>query len=144
MTTLETTIKRICPEVKSDDGRELLVTLSPTDGGTIVIAWKGKKDSSIDLSLRDLMGYAEGKKPKTKETKNEPGGSKPRIDKREWCRYEDLLSRAHIVAGIEIKERIVLISLIKEMKLYNEWLGVTSGISWENFKNKVTAEGEEK
>ena len=136
MIELETTIKRICPGIVDGEGRELQVTLTPADGGTIIISWKGiRKESEVDLPLRDLMRYAE-KKPKAKTDPEAPKAPKGKIDKREWCSYEDLLSQVHILSGVDSKERESLVKLVKDLRMYNEWLEVTTGISWENFKNK--------
>jgi len=128
MTTLDKPVSRECPEITNDDGRVLQVTLDPEDGGTLGLKWKGlRAGSGFELGLGMLMRFAEKKAsgqveapassdpPSSPRTKGSPG-TPAKVGKTEYARYDDILSRIHILPGLEAKERTLLVDTIKSMR----------------------------
>ena len=161
MTSIDKQVSRSCPGVTNPEGRELQVRLhdDPDDGATLSLKWRGlRKDAEIDIALEDLMAYAEGKiggdEPEpghgaaspgspTKEASPgsnaptgaaSPGTSPKGTDKSEWCKFDDLLSRVHIIGGLDMSTRLILITTIKELRAHHAWLLSGGNGSWENFK----------
>lgn len=137
----------MCPDITNTDGRELIVRLHPEEGGTLTMSWKGlRKTDEIDIALGDLMDYAEGKiggdsEPEVNETspgthvkEASPGTAPKGTDKSEWCKFEDLLSRAHTIGDLDMSTRLILITMIKELRAHHAWLAKGSTGSWETFK----------
>ena len=147
MTTIDKSVSRSCPGVTNDDGRELTVRLHEEDGGTLTLKWKGlRKTDEIDIALGDLMDFAEGKiggdsdpegqeaSPGTQVKEASPGTAPKGTDKSEWCKFEDLLSRAHTIGDLDMSTRLILITMIKELRAHHAWLAKGSTGSWETFK----------
>lgn len=139
----------MCPDITNTDGRELIVRLHPEEGGTLTMSWKGlRKTDEIDIALGDLMDYAEGKiggdseievqeaSPGTQVKEASPGTAPKGTDKSEWCKFEDLLSRAHTIGELDMSTRLILITTIKELRAYHAWLLSGATGSWETFKAK--------
>lgn len=132
MTTLEKAVARECPEITNDEGRPLQATLDPEDGGTLCLKWKGlRSESGFELGLGMLMNFAEKKASGQSDTPSSSGSpSSPRpkegstssakVDKTEYVRYDDILSRIHILPNLESKERELLVATIKKMRDHQE------------------------
>lgn len=147
MTTIDKSVSRSCPGVTNDDGRELTVRLHEEDGGTLTLKWKGlRKTEEIDVSLADLMDFAENGVPGVEQSvldeaspgthvkEASPGTAPKGTDKSEWCKFEDLLSRAHTIGDLDMSTRLILITMIKELRAHHAWLAKGSTGSWETFK----------
>lgn len=157
MTSIDKQVSRSCPGVLNKEGKELTVRLheDPEDGATLTLRWKGtRKDAEIDIALADLMDYAEGKigqeepEPEVKEaspgTKEaSPGTSSPKgTDKSEWCQFEELLSKIHILGGLDMSTKLILINTVKELRAHHAWLLSGATGSWETFKTQHLAPSE--
>lgn len=139
MTPLDKNISRECPGILNSEGRPLQVTLTPEEEGTLVLKWKGlRANSSFELGLGMLIRFAEKKAAGTTVATPEPSGSPspPRDqsgspspprgakapDKTEWVRYEDILSKIHILPGLTCDERKKLVDTIKGLRDLQEEL----------------------
>lgn len=158
MTSIDKQVSRSCPGVLNAEGKELTVRLhdDPDDGATLSLKWRGlRKNAEIDIALEDLMAYAEGKiggdEPEPEVTVASPGsqtkeaspGTSPKgADKSEWCKFDDLLSRVHIIGGLDMSTRLILITTIKELRAHHAWLLSGGNGSWENFKAQHLAPAE--
>lgn len=152
MTSIDKAVSRSCPGVLNAEGKELTVRLheDEEDGATISLRWKGsRKTDEIDIALGDLMDFAEGKigqgepEPEVNEASPgsaaSPGPSPKGTDKSEWCKFEDLLSRAHTIGGLDMSTRLILITTIKELRAHHAWLQSGATGSWETFKSNHLA-----
>ncbi len=147
MTPITSKVSRSCPAIQNPEGRELHVTLDDTEGGSLHLKWKGlRKDAEVEVSLADLMHYAEHGVPGVDDTGSEPvpetvaaspGTGLPKsVDKTQWCKFDDLLSRAHIHGELDMSTRLILIAMIKDLRLHHEWLESGAKVSWESYKTK--------
>lgn len=123
MTILDKPLARECPEIVNDEGRELQATLTTEDGGTLALKWKGLRASaSLELGLGMLMRFAEKKASGAASETPKPSGSPspPRsgkgVDKTEWVRYDDILSRLHIFPDLSPEERKKMVDTVKDMQ----------------------------
>lgn len=133
MTPLSSTpLKRVCPGITSEaDGRPLVVELIDTEGGTMRMKWKGRKGEPIDVSLSDLMAFAEGK------VEAETPAPAPAPSKAGSVRWTDLKSRAHTIPCENVPVRVALISLITDLEIYHAWMEAGQPCSWSSWKEKT-------
>ena len=99
-TKLDKPVTRRVPEITNGEGRALEATLTPEDGGSIALRWVGLRREPSMFRLKDLAERAGVNSPvvvTTKQTtKRNSSSGDPNIDRTEWVRYEDILSKIHI------------------------------------------------
>lgn len=131
MTPLTSPLRRRCPEILDPEGRCLDITLTPDDGGSFLMQWKGAKMDPVLVSLRELMDYAEGKVEAPTTEAPAPKGSVDLALLIEW---------AHVVGDFGMPARLGVIALAKELTLYQAWMNSGSTVSWDHWKKQHTEE----
>lgn len=129
MTPLTTPVHRRCPEIIDPRGRALDVSLTADNGGTLRLRWKGSKEAdTFNVGLGEIMAMVEGDDdiqedaPVEKKVKGA-------------VTYDQLSDRLHTLK-IDMKERLALLTVFREIRSHHEWLESGSTISWEAWKKK--------
>ena len=136
MTKLTSELSRELPLER--DGVPMHVTLSPDDGGTLRMRWKGQKRKDwIDVQLDELMAYAESGGAAPAPEEEAPKAKPAKGGKAEVIPYEDILSRLHIIPGLELAHRKILVDTIKDLREYHKWLELGGSQSWEAWKKHL-------
>lgn len=132
MTPLTSPLRRRCPEILDPSGRCLDITLTPDDGGSFLMQWKGLRKDPVQVSLRELMAYAEGQG----ESSAEPEAPAPKgsVD------LALLIEWSHVVGDHPMPARLGLIALAKDLSLYQAWLASESTVSWDHWKKNQSEE----
>ena len=128
MTPLTAPLRRRCPEILDPSGRCLDITLTPDDGGSFLMQWKGLRKDPVQVSLRELMAYAEGQS-ESDAPAPAPKGSVDLALLIEW---------AHVVGDFGMPARLGVIALAKDIALYQSWMNSGSTVSWETWKKNQT------
>lgn len=120
-TKLEKPITRITPDIKDDQGRELVVTIAPSgEGGELLLHWNGdrKKEGDRAFSIRDL---------------SQPEQQRPSGWGR-WVRIEELKSQIQISAGLREEQKTSMCLIIDRLLLTEEWVSrAGDGMEWSEF-----------
>ena len=133
MTPLTSPLRRRCPEILDPSGRCLDITLTPDDGGSFLMQWKGLRKDPVQVSLRELMEYAEGNASATESDTPAPA-PKGSVD------LGLLIEWAHVVGDFGMPARLGVIALAKELSLYQSWMNSGSTVSWDHWKKQHTEE----
>ena len=118
-TKLDKPVTRRVPEITNGEGRALEATLTPEDGGSIALRWVGLRREPSTFRLKDLADRAGVNSPAavtTKQTtKRSSSSGDPNIDRTEWVRYEDILSKISITP-MDLGELERLTSVIRGIR----------------------------
>ena len=118
-TKLDKPVTRRVPEITNGEGRALEATLTPEDGGSIALRWVGLRREPSMFRLKDLAERAGVNSPvvvTTKQTtKRSSSSGDPNIDRTEWVRYEDILSKISITP-MDLGELERLTSVIRGIR----------------------------
>ena len=118
-TKLDKPVTRRVPEITNGEGRALEATLTPEDGGSIALRWVGLRREPSMFRLKDLAERADVNSPAvvtTKQTtKRSSSSGDPNIDRTEWVRYEDILSKISITP-MDLGELERLTSVIRGIR----------------------------
>ena len=118
-TKLDKPVTRRVPEITNGEGRALEATLTPEDGGSIALRWVGLRREPSMFRLKDLADRAGVNSPAavtTKQTtKRSSSSGDPNIDRTEWVRYEDILSKISITP-MDLGELERLTSVIRGIR----------------------------
>lgn len=129
MTPLSQPVHRRCSGILDDKQRPLDVTLNDHDGGSLFMKWKGTKGEPVEVSLRELMDFAEGRaEMSAPATPAKGGGLDP----------GRLLSVAHVIGEYDYPVRLAVIALVKDLVLHHEWISSGTDVSWETWKKNHT------
>ena len=136
MTPLTSPLRRRCPEILDPSGRCLDITLTPDDGGSFLMQWKGLRKDPIEVSLRELMEYAEGNASAAESDTPAPAPkgtpAKGSVD------LGLLIEWAHVVGDFGMPARLGVIALAKDLALYHAWMNSGSTVSWDHWKKNQT------
>ena len=131
MTPLTSPLRRRCPEILDPSGRCLDITLTPDDGGSFLMQWKGLRKDPVQVSLRELMAYAEGSGEPEVQTTEAPA-PKGSVD------LALLIEWAHVVGDFGMPARLGVIALAKDLALYQAWMSSGATVSWDHWKKNQT------
>ena len=118
-TKLDKPVTRRVPEITNGEGRALEATLTPEDGGSIALRWVGLRREPSTFRLKDLAERADVNSScvvTTKQTtKRRKASGDPNIDRTEWIRYEEILTKVHITP-MDLVERERIVSVIRGIR----------------------------
>ena len=117
-TNLEKPVTRRVPEITNDEGRALEASLTPDNGGSVALRWVGLRREPSMFRLQDLaegagasgLHITRGTPAKERST-----ADKKNVDRTEWVRYEDILSKIHITP-MDIGERERITAVLKGIR----------------------------
>jgi hypothetical protein len=122
MTSIDKTITRICPDITDPQGRELTVTIQPSDqGGEILFHWNRdkKKERDRTFQFRDLAsGEVTAPKPKG-------WGS--------WVPIEQIKSQLHVLPGVDQATTNLLCGVMDRAAMMQDWLGTETELDFDEF-----------
>jgi hypothetical protein len=142
----DTPLQRSCPDI-TRDGKHLIASLDNREGGTLSLRWSRSRDEPLDVSLLELMewGEAQSRGEGFVEVAEDPAPSKSKAPIKtgpDFVAWDDLLSYIHTVAAENMPAKITLVNLVKNLRLYHQWLASGQDVSWETFKKNHTANPE--
>jgi hypothetical protein len=135
----ETPLQRSCPEVTRGD-RYLIASLDNREGGTLSLRWSRSRDEPLDVSLSELMEWGESQanggvvEEEPAPAAPKQGGGKVTKTGPDFVAWDDLLSYVHTVAAENMPAKITLVNLVKNLRLYHQWLDCGTDVSWETYK----------
>lgn len=117
-TILEKPVTRRVPEITNDEGRALEASLTPDNGGSVALRWVGLRREPNMVRLRDLAEGAGASGlhiTSAATTKERSTADKKNIDRTEWVRYEDIMSKINITP-MDINERERITAVLKGIR----------------------------
>jgi hypothetical protein len=143
----ETPLQRSCPDLVRD-GRYLIASLDNREGGTLSLRWSRVRDEPLDVSLIELMEWGEAQARGDAPDETEEGDPAPAAPKQgggkitktgpDFVAWDDLLSYVHTVAADNVPAKITLVNLVKNLRLYHQWLDSGATVEWETYKKQYT------
>ncbi len=144
----DTPLQRSCPDV-TQNGKHLIAALDNREGGTLSLRWSRSRDEPLDVSLAELMAWGEaqarGEDP-AQQSQEDPAPAGPKQSGKpvktgiDFVAWDDLLSYVHIVAVENMPAKITLVNLVKNLRLYHQWLASGTAVSWETYKKNTETE----
>lgn len=143
----DTPLQRSCPDI-AQDGKHLIAALDNREGGTLSLRWSRSRDEPLDVCLAELMAWGEaqarGEEPavQSAEPAPRPAGKSVKTGP-DFVAWDDLLSYVHIAAAENMPAKITLVNLVKNLRLYHQWLDSGTDVSWDTYKkNNANSETE--